>query len=396
MQALARIKKKGVKNLKKISLLGSTGSIGTQTLDVVRKHNFSVTSLAVNSNTKLLEQQAREFNPEKVCVFDTSRYSDIKARLADTDIKIVSGMDGLCETASDENADIILNSVVGMVGLLPTLTAINAKKNVAIANKETLVAGGKLVNATAQKNNVEILPVDSEHSAILQCLRGNQKKQVSKIILTASGGAFFGKTSEELKTVTLSQALNNPNWSMGNKVTIDSATLMNKGLEYIEAKRLFGDDIDIEIVVHRQSIVHSAVEFKDFSIIAQLGTPDMRIPIQYALTYPDRLETDVKPLSLTEVGKLTFDKPDIETFLCLKTCIEAEKKGGAYPCIVNAVNEVAVNSFLKNEIPFYMIGETVSSAFSEIQQMNADTYEEIMQADKVGREFAEKFIEKNK
>ena len=192
--------------------VGSTGSIGTQTLDVVRKHNFSVTSLAVNSNTKLLEQQAREFKPEKVCVFDTSRYSDIKVRLADTDIKIVSGMDGLCETASDENADIILNSVVGMVGLLPTLTAINAKKNVAIANKETLVAGGKLVNATAQKNNVEILPVDSEHSAILQCLRGNQKKQVSKIILTASGGAFFGKTSEELKTVTLSQALNNPNW----------------------------------------------------------------------------------------------------------------------------------------------------------------------------------------
>ena len=286
---------------KTVSVLGSTGSIGTQSLEVCEKHDFRIAGLSANSNVDLLEKQARKFRPDYVCIYDDKKYTEIKQRLSDTSVKVLSGMEGLCEIASLQQNDIVLNSVVGMVGLLPTLTAISSGKDVALANKETLVAGGEIVMQSARAKGVKIYPVDSEHSAIFQCLQGSKREHLSKIILTASGGPFFKKSYEELKTVTKADALKHPNWSMGNKITIDSATLMNKGLEFIEAKWLF--DLapeQIEIVVHRQSVVHSAVEYNDFSVIAQLGVPDMKIPIQYALLYPDRLECPTKRLSLTD------------------------------------------------------------------------------------------------
>ena len=271
--------------IKTVSILGSTGSIGTQSLEVCEKHGIKVTALAAHSSIDMLEQQARKFRPSKVCIYRDDKYAELKERLADTDIKVLSGMDGLCEIAVMEESDIVLNSVVGMVGLLPTLTAMEAGKNVALANKETLVAGGKLVTELAKKKGVTIYPIDSEHSAVFQCLQGNKREQLSKMILTASGGPFFGYTYDQLKNVTKEQALHHPNWDMGNKITIDSATLMNKGLEFIEAKWLFDLRPDqIEIVVHRQSVVHSAVEYNDYSVIAQMGVPDMKIPIQYAPT----------------------------------------------------------------------------------------------------------------
>jgi 1-deoxy-D-xylulose-5-phosphate reductoisomerase len=299
-------------------------------------------------------------------------------------------MDGLCEIASGKDDDIMLNSVVGMVGLLPTLTAIRNGKNVALANKETLVAGGKLVINEADKKGVKIYPVDSEHSAIFQCLQGNNPKQLKKIILTASGGPFFNKKRDELENVSVKQALSHPNWSMGNKITIDSATLMNKGLEFIEAKWLFDlEPEQIEIVVHRQSVVHSAVQYNDNSVIAQLGVPDMKIPIQYALLYPERLECDVKELSLTDYGTLTFEKPDYDTFECLKSCIKAVKMGGAYPCIVNAVNEIAVQKFLNGEISFLRIGEIVSQSLNKFEYSDINSYEDVIKADKSAREFTQ-------
>ena len=296
--------------MKKVSILGSTGSIGLQALDVAKKHKLEVQAIAANSSYKVLEEQAREFSPEYVCIFDEKYYKELKNSLADTKVKVLSGMDGLCAISSDSKTDIILNSVVGMVGLLPTLTAIRSGKDVALANKETLVAGGNIVMSEALKNNVNIFPVDSEHSAIFQCLQGNSMNRIRKIILTASGGPFFKKTKSELEDVTVEQALAHPNWSMGNKITIDSSTLMNKGLEFIEAKWLFDlKPEQIEIVVHRQSVLHSAVEFEDFSVIGQMGVPDMRIPIQYALLYPQRTECPTKSLSLTDYGILTFEKP---------------------------------------------------------------------------------------
>ncbi|MCM1358881.1 MAG: 1-deoxy-D-xylulose-5-phosphate reductoisomerase, partial [Prevotella sp.] len=338
---------------KTVSVLGSTGSIGTQSLEVCEKHNFRVAGLSANNNTELLEMQTRKFKPEYVCIYDDKKYTEMKNRLLDTGVKVLSGMDGLCEIASLQQNDIVLNSVVGMVGLLPTLTAINAGKDVALANKETLVAGGEIVMSSAREKGVTIYPVDSEHSAIFQCLQGNKREHLSKIILTASGGPFFNKTYEELKKVTKADALRHPNWSMGNKITIDSATLMNKGLEFIEAKWLFDlTPEQIEIVVHRQSVVHSAVEYNDYSVIAQLGVPDMKIPIQYALLYPDRLECPTKRLSLTDYGSLTFEKPDYETFKCLSTAIKAIEAGGAYPCLVNSANEEAVKAFLNDETEF--------------------------------------------
>ena len=281
------IKKENDKMKKAISILGSTGSIGTQSLEVARSHEMQIYALAANRNVDALEQQAREFLPKKVCIFETEKYAELKQRLADLPVQVLCGMEGLCDIASDKNADILINSVVGMVGLLPTLTAISAGLDIALANKETLVAGGSLVMEQAAKKGVRIYPVDSEHSAIFQCLQGNRREQLHKIILTASGGPFFGKTRQELEHVTVADALNHPNWSMGNKITIDSATLMNKGLEFIEAKWLFDlTPEQIEIVVHRQSVVHSAVEYQDCSVIAQMGVPDMKIPIQYALLYP--------------------------------------------------------------------------------------------------------------
>lgn len=371
-----------------VSILGSTGSIGTQSLDVCEKHGLKVTALAAHSSVKLLEEQTRKFAPEYVCIYNEDMYGELKSRLSDTSTKILCGMEGLCQIAALEQSDIVLNSVVGMVGLLPTLTAINAGKNVALANKETLVAGGTLVTSLAREKGVTIYPVDSEHSAIFQCLQGNKREQLSKIILTASGGPFFGKSYDELRSVTKADALKHPNWDMGNKITIDSATLMNKGLEFIEAKWLFDlEPEQIEIVVHRQSVVHSAVEYNDYSVIAQLGVPDMKIPIQYALTYPDRLECPTGRLSLTDYGRLTFEKPDYETFKCLSAAIEAISRGGAYPCLVNSANEEAVRAFLNDEISFIQIGEIVSSVLDEFEQSEISGYEDVMEADKKAREF---------
>ncbi len=373
---------------RKISLLGSTGSIGTQSLEVCEKHGFDVIALSAYGNTQLLEQQARKFNVSYVCIYNDKKYDEMKQRLADTDIKILCGMEGLCEIASLQENDIVLNSVVGMVGLLPTLTAINAGKDVALANKETLVAGGQLVMSLAKEKNVKIYPIDSEHSAVFQCLQGNKRQQLRKMILTASGGPFFGKSYEELKNVTKEQALKHPNWEMGSKITIDSATLMNKGLEFIEAKWLFDlKPEQIEIVVHRQSVVHSAVEYNDYSVIAQMGVPDMKIPIQYALLYPDRLECPTRSLSLTDYGKLTFEKPDIETFKCLGAAIEAIKRGGAYPCLVNSANEEAVRAFLNDEIKFIDIGEIVSSVLDEFEYSEIKSYDDVSAADKKAREY---------
>ena len=380
---------------KAVSVLGSTGSIGTQSLEVCEKHGFRVYGLSANNSTDLLEQQTRKFRPEYVCIYNEEKYAELKQRLSDTGVKVLCGMDGLCEIASLEQNDIVLNSVVGMVGLLPTLTAINAGKDIALANKETLVAGGEIVMSSAKEKGVTIYPVDSEHSAIFQCLQGNKREQLSKIILTASGGPFFGKTYEDLKNVTKADALKHPNWSMGSKITIDSATLMNKGLEFIEAKWLFDlEPEQIEIVVHRQSVVHSAVEYNDYSVIAQLGVPDMKIPIQYALLYPDRFECPTKRLSLTDYGSLTFEKPDYETFRCLSSAIKAIKLGGAYPCLVNSANEEAVKAFLNDEIPFIEIGEIVSSVTEKFAPAQINDYKDVVRADISAREYVRNIIEK--
>ncbi len=378
---------------KTASILGSTGSIGTQALEVCEKHGIRITALSANSNTELLEQQARKYKPAKICICREELFSDMKARLADTDIEILSGESGLCEIAAMEGSDIVLNSVVGMVGLLPTLAAINAGKDIALANKETLVAGGKLVISGAEEKGVNIYPVDSEHSAIFQCLQGNKREQLGRVILTASGGPFFGCTYEDLKSVTKADALKHPNWSMGNKITIDSATLMNKGLEFIEAKWLFDLAPDqIEIVVHRQSVVHSAVEYKDNSVIAQLGVPDMKIPIQYALLYPDRCECPVKRLSLTDYGTLTFEKPDTDTFKCLSAAIDAVTRGGAYPCLINSANEEAVKAFLSDRIGFIRIGEIVSSVLDKFSYTEINSVDDILEADKAAREYVRSII----
>lgn len=374
--------------MKTISILGSTGSIGTQAIEVAKKHGIKVNAISANNNTALLEQQARELKVSAVCIYNEKLYKDMKRRLADTSIKIFCGMSGLCAIASMRENDLLLNSVVGMVGLLPTLAAIDCCKDIALANKETLVAGGNLVMRAAAKNGAKILPVDSEHSAIFQCLQGNKALQLNKLILTASGGPFFGKTREELRDVTVEQALCHPNWSMGSKITVDSATLMNKGLEFIEAKWLFDVSPEqIEIVVHRQSVLHSAVEYKDHSVIGQMGVPDMKIPIQYALLYPERLECDVKSLSLTDYGKLTFEKPDYDTFECLSTCIKAAKSGGGAACAANSANEEAVKLFLDRKISFLRIGELVAAAAENSPYSEPDNYTEVMECDKWAREF---------
>lgn len=370
-----------------IVLLGSTGSIGTQTLDVCRAHKIKVRALSANRNTKLLETQAREFRPEYVCVCDEKCCSDMKARLADTDIKVLCGMDGLCELARLKCGRVV-NAVVGMVGLLPTLAAARAGNDIALANKETLVAGGDLVTDCVRENGVRLFPIDSEHSAIFQCLMGAMGNKLSKIILTASGGPFFGNRREELKNVTVEQALKHPNWSMGAKITVDSATLMNKGLELIEAVRLFDVSPEqVEIVVHRQSIIHSAVEFEDGAVIAQLGTADMRIPIQLALTYPERLPCPAKKLSLFDVGALTFDRADETTFRCLSAAKRAVSVGGTAPCVVNSANEAAVALFLERKIGFLDIGDIVSESLDKIQVVQNPTIDDIMSAKVMAEEF---------
>lgn len=371
-----------------LSILGSTGSIGKQSLDVCRKCGYGVKALTAFSSVDEIEKQAREFKPEKVALVDEKAAADLKIKLADTDIKVLGGMDGVCECAEIQSADTVLNSVVGMAGLKPTLTAIYAGKKIALANKETLVAGGQLVMSEAKKHGVEILPVDSEHSAIFQCLQGKPtNKALKKIILTASGGPFFGKTADELRDVTVEKALKHPNWSMGAKITIDSATMMNKGLELIEAVWLFSvkpDDVDI--VVHRESIVHSAVEYDDNSVIAQLGLPDMRIPIQYVLTYPERFESPVGELSLSQIGKLTFFEPDYETFRCINLCRRAINMGGLYPAAVNSANEQANLMFRQGKIGFLDIADRVEAVLEKTPHYDNYTFEDILEIDKFARE----------
>lgn len=373
-----------------LSILGSTGSIGTQTLDVVRKLKLNVCALAAYQNIELLEKQIREFQPKLAAVYDLEAAKKLKSAVMDLPVKVVQGMDGLCEAAVVPEADVICNAVVGMVGLQPTLAAISAKKDVALANKETLVAGGALVMKAARENGVKILPVDSEHSAIFQCLQGcPEKSALKRLILTASGGPFFGRTQEQLKSVTPEQALKHPNWNMGAKVTIDSASMMNKGLEIMEAFWLFNMPADaIDVVVHRESVVHSLIEYQDNSVIAQLGVPDMRIPIQYALTWPQRLESPVKQLSLTDYCNLTFYEPDYKTFTCLSSCKEAIVRGGLAPAAANGANEVAVQLFLNHKISFTDIGVLVRDAMHnqpDVEQVLS--VEQILSADENARSY---------
>lgn len=385
--------------MKTLSILGSTGSIGTQALKVVRELNragrtqFRVAVLAAHRNVELLEQQAREFFPEAVAVYDLAAAADLRIRLRDMDVKMLEGIDGLCEAAAWEGVDITLNSVVGMVGLRPTLAAIKAKKTLALANKETLVAGGALVMEAAKQNGVDILPVDSEHSAIFQCLQGNNKGELRRILLTASGGPFFGRTREELENVTPEQALAHPNWSMGAKVTIDSATMMNKGLEVMEARWLFDVLPDkIQVVVHRESIVHSMVEYDDRSVIAQLGVPDMCLPIQYALTYPERLPSPVRELDLFAVQSLSFYPPDLNAFPCLDIAIRALKRGGLAPAAVNGANEEAVSAFLQGRLGFMQIPELCARAMERQPDQPANSVEDVLEADIAAREFVKSVL----
>lgn len=375
--------------MKGIALLGSTGSIGTQSLDVCRMHGYRVVCLTANRRVDLMETQIREFRPDLVSMMDPVAADDLRSRVADTGTKVLSGMDGLIECATYSGADTVLNAVVGMVGLQPTLAAIQAKKTLALANKETLVAGGHLVTNTAKAYGVNILPVDSEHSAIFQCLQGSPEKgAVKKLILTASGGPFFGKNLAELENVTAADALKHPNWDMGAKITIDSATMMNKGLEFIEAKWLFDMPIDaIDIVVHRESVVHSAIAYQDNSVIAQLGVPDMRIPIQYALTYPQRLPSPVQELSLVDYGKLTFYAPDYDTFRCINVCKDAIAAGGLRPAAANGANEESVRLFLNGKIKFTDIAVLNRAAMEACPQVADYTLDDVLQADRAARDY---------
>lgn len=373
---------------KTISVLGSTGSIGTQTLDVAAHNGYKVAALTANKNIGLLEEQIRKFKPQIAAVTDENAGKALKTAVKDTDTEVIYGAKAAEYAAAESRADTAVNAIVGIAGLRPTLAAINSGKDIALANKETLVTAGALVKKEVRKNNVRLLPVDSEHSAIFQCLRGVPKGALKRILLTASGGPFFGKTKEELKSMTPAQALRHPNWSMGAKITVDSATLMNKGLEVIEAVHLFDvSPDDITVIVHRQSIVHSAVELADGAVIAQLGVPDMRLPIQYALTYPERLDCAEEKLDLIKIGTMTFEKPDTDTFVCLPACISAIKQGGLKPTAVNGANEEAVGLFLNGRIGFCDIGSAVLDALqSEFKTSDDYTVDDVFEADRAARE----------
>ena len=375
--------------MRSIAVLGSTGSIGTQTLDVAEKLGMSVCALTANSRIDILEEQLRKYKPRYVAIVDEKAAAEFKNRTRDLSYTLLTGIDGVCQCASLDEADIVLNSVVGIAGLRPTLAAIDAGKPLALANKESLVTGGDLVMKAARDKNVSILPVDSEHSAIFQCLNAAPPdRKIGKIILTASGGPFFNKTRDELKSVTVEQALKHPNWSMGAKITIDSATMMNKGLEVIEAVHLFSVAADdIEVVVHRESLLHSAVEFVDGSIIGQIGVHDMRVPIQYALTYPDRFNAPCERLSLTEAAQMTFARPDTDTFQCLSVCIDAIRQGGLKPIAANGANEQAVALFLDRKIGFLQIGELVKAATDAQSVGCVGSVDDIFDADRAAREF---------
>lgn len=376
--------------MKKIAILGSTGSIGTQTLEVVRENkDIEVLGLAAGKNIELLEQQIREFHPVCVAVWSEGKAEELKVKIADTDTRVVTGMEGLIEIATLEKAEILVTAIVGMIGLRPTIAAIQAGKDIALANKETMVTAGHLIMPMAKEYNVRILPVDSEHSAIFQSLQGNKGKPIHKILLTASGGPFRGKKEEDLLNIRVEDALKHPNWSMGQKITIDSSTMVNKGLEVIEAKWLFDVNVDqIQVVVQPQSVIHSMVEYEDGAVMAQLGTPDMKLPIQYALYYPERRYLPGDRLDFWEMGKLDFEKPDMDTFYGLKLAYKAGREGGSLPTVLNAANELAVSKFLKREVKYLEIMEIIEDCMNahknianpsleQILQTEAETYERI-------------------
>lgn len=383
-----------MKKVKLISLLGATGSIGTQTLDIIKEHpaEFKLAAMSVGRNTEKTREIIHEFQPELVSVQEKDLYDTLKSEFPHT--KFTFGDEGLVETAVYEKADILVNAVLGSVGLHPTLQAIESGKTIAIANKETLVTAGHLVMEAAKRNNVPLLPVDSEHSAIFQALQGEKMKNIERLILTASGGSFRDRTREQLENVTVKEALNHPNWSMGAKITIDSATMMNKGLEVIEAHWLFNVDYDkIDVLLHKESIIHSMVEFHDSSIIAQLGSPDMRVPIQYALTYPDRLPLkSAKRLNLAQVGKLHFQEMDTDRFRCLKFAYEAGKTGGTMPTVLNAANEVASAAFLAGKIRFLQIEDLVEKALANHQHAENPNLEHIQEVDEETRRFVHSLL----
>ncbi len=370
--------------MKKIAILGSTGSIGTQALDIIEKNSdkFKATVLSCGSRTEKLSEQIDKFKPEVVVVATEAQAKEISSK--HKDVEVLYGDDGLCQAASKGDHEMVLNSLMGIRGLAPTYSAICAGKDIALANKETLVAGGEVIMSAVEKHGVKMLPVDSEHSAIFQCLQGNNKSEVRKILLTASGGPFRGMTLEQLQGVTLEQALNHPNWDMGSKITIDSATMMNKGLEVIEAKWLFDVELDqIQVLVHPQSIVHSGVEYIDGSVITQMGIPDMRTPIALAFTYPNRIENSMENLDFFGAGaNLTFEKPDLETFKCLKLAYDASKAGGSYPVVLNGANEVLVDRFLKKEIGFIEIQQTLEKILNEHKPQYNLSLDDILSIDK--------------
>ena len=366
--------------MKNIAILGSTGSIGTQTLDVVRKNNdLRVVAVSAGKSVEKLEEQIREFHPLLAAVWDEKAAEDLKIRIADTTTKVVRGMDGLLELASMPESDILVTAIVGMIGIRPTMEGIRAGKDIALANKETLVTAGHLIMPMAKEYGVSILPVDSEHSAIFQAIHGEEKKEIHKLLITASGGPFRGRTTEYLKNVTVADTLRHPNWVMGQKITVDSATLVNKGLEVMEAKWLFDVDLDhIQVVVQPQSIIHSMVEFKDGAIMAQLGTPDMRLPIQYALYYPHRRYLDGDRLDFTKLHEITFEVPDMETFRGLPMAIRASREGGSMPTVFNAANELAVKKFLEEKIGFLDIYEIIAQSMDRHKKIAHPDLDEIL------------------
>ena len=375
--------------MKKIAILGSTGSIGTQTLEVVRENqDIEVTAVAAGNNIALLEQQIREFSPKLAAVWSEEKAKELREKVKDLPVKVVSGMEGMLEIAVLSEMEILVTAVVGMIGIRPTIAAISAGKDIALANKETLVTAGHLIMPLAKEKGVKILPVDSEHSAIFQCLHGEQKRQVEKILITASGGPFRGRTREELKNVKVEDALKHPNWSMGRKITIDSATMVNKGLEVMEAKWLFDVDVDqVEVVVQPQSIIHSMVEYEDGAVIAQLGTPDMKLPIQYALYYPERRYLPGDRLDFGTLSQITFEKPDMETFYGLKLAFEAGRKGGSLPTVLNAANEKAVALFLERKIRYLEIPEIIQTCMEQHKMIEDPTVEEILNTEQSTYEF---------
>ena len=367
--------------MRNIAILGSTGSIGTQTLEIVRENNdLNVVSIAAKSSINKLEEQVREFKPDIVCVYDEKAASQFKVMISDTNTKVVSGMEGLIEAATYKSAELVVTAFVGMIGIVPTVEAIKAGKNIALANKETLVTAGHIVMDLAKKNNVKILPVDSEHSAIFQSLNGENSKEIDKILLTASGGPFRTKTKDDLKTVTLEDALKHPNWSMGRKITIDSATMVNKGLEVLEAKWLFDVDVDnIQVVVQPQSIIHSMVQFNDGAVIAQLGVPDMKLPIQYAIYYPERRCLSGDRLDFGKIGQITFEDPDFEKFKGLELAYESGRIGGSMPTVLNAANEKAVAMFLNRKIGYLEIADIIEYCISKHNTIENPTIEQILE-----------------